>query len=123
MAAVTRNVARPVMPPGYEDVAGGITNVTEVVIGGDLLQLGATGWAKGTSTGPARQYGFAAQGYKQGQRNCSILLTGEMDGFSGLTPGDPLYPSATAGGLDTTAVAGFTGRIYAVTQTRIRFML
>jgi hypothetical protein len=40
-----------------------------------------------------------------------------------LTRGAVLYPStATAGGIDTTAIAAATERIRAVTASRIRFL-
>lgn len=121
MAAVTRVKARPVTPVGYEFVSG-VNVVTEDVTAGDLLVLGANGWSKSTASNPANKRGFAAQDYKAGDRFCSILTTGEMDGWSGMTPGVPLYPDA-AGGLETTAVSGFTGLIHAVSATRIAFTL
>jgi hypothetical protein len=51
-----------------------------------------------------------------------VAIQGEMDGFTGLTPGTPLYPStATPGGIDTTAIAGAPVRMRAVTPTLVRF--
>ncbi len=44
---------------------------------------------------------------------------GEMDGYSGLTPGAPLYASAgVIGGIDTTAVATAPQQMRAETTTR-----
>lgn len=121
MAAVTRVKARVVTPVGYEFVTPAQT-VTEAVTAGDLLILSATGWARSGAATPAAKHGFAAQDYVSGQSDCSILTTGEMDGWSGLTPGAPLYPGVT-GGLDDAAVAGFVGLIHAVSATRIAFTL
>jgi hypothetical protein len=121
MAAVTRVKARVVTPVGYEVVSPAQT-VTENVTAGDLLILGASGWSRSPNTTPAAKHGFAAQDYVAGQSDCSVLFAGEMDGWSGLTPGAPLYPGAT-GGLDDAAVTGFVGLIHALTATRISFTL
>lgn len=121
MAAVTRVKARPCMPVGAEVVSPGAT-VTVAVVAGDLLELVAAGWQLSTAANPARKRGFAAQDYYAGQKDCSIIWSGEMDGFSGLVVGDPLYPAA-AGGLETVAVVGFTGLVHAVTASRIAFTL
>lgn len=49
-------------------------------------------------------------------------IVGEMDGFSGLTPGAPL--TVVGGSIDTTAPgAGVAVRIRAVTPSRIRYNL
>ena len=77
MAAVTRVAAHPCTPAGYEYVAG-VTNVTQDVTAGDLLVLGATGWAKSDQTNPGNKHGFAAKAYKSGQKNCSILTAGDI---------------------------------------------
>jgi len=124
MAAVTKGTkVRPCMPVGYERVSH-IRTVTEDVEAGDLLILGANGWSLSDGTDPDGKYGFAAQDYAAGRKDCSVLGDGEMDGFTGLTAGTPLFPSTTVeGGLDTTAVVGFTGRIHAVSATMIEFSL
>jgi hypothetical protein len=132
MAAVTRVKARPVTPAGYEVVDKGIA--VEAWVAGDLLVNGASGWSK-APTGTLLAHGIALQDAYAGQGGCSIGLHGEMDGFSGLTPGDPLYPSgAVAGGLDTTAAVwsaaattpavsvGVQPQIRAATATRIRYL-
>jgi hypothetical protein len=117
MAAVVRTKARPCAPAGYEVNDKG--SVTEAVVAGDLLKNGAGGWSK-LAAGATEADGIALQDYYAGQGNCSIGIQGEMDGFSGLVPGAPLYPSAAvAGGLDTTA-AGVI-RVKAATATRIRY--
>lgn len=119
MAAVTRTKARPVTPVGYEVVDKG--TLTEDVIAGDLLKNGANGWAK-LAAGQTEPDGIALQDGYAGQGGASIGIQGELDGFAGLTPGTPLYPSASvAGGLDTDAVAGATIRIKAARATRIRY--
>lgn len=102
MAAVTRVKARPCSPPAYEVVESAAV-LTEAVVAGDLLILGAAGWSKATTT-TDNAHGIALQDGYAGQRDASIGIQGEMDGFSGMTPGAPLYPStAVAGGIDTVA--------------------
>ena len=129
MAAVTRVKARPVSPPGYEVndkgyIAGACTT-------GDLLvQDGAAAvpygyemvWVKAPITGITEAQGVALMDVGTAGGTVSVGVHGEMDGFSGMTRGAPLYPSvATVGGLDTTAIAGATVRIRALTATRIRY--
>lgn len=47
-----------------------------------------------------------------------VMVSGEMDGFSGLTPGAPL--SVAAGVIDTTAPgAGIAPQLRAISKTRI----
>lgn len=119
MAAVTRVDAHPVTPVGYEVNDKGL--LTEDCIAGDQLKNTAAGWTK-LPGGALEADGIALMDGYAGDRGFSIGLQGEMDGFSGLTRGDPLYPSATvAGGLDTTAPTGATIRVRAATATRIRF--
>lgn len=131
MAAVTRVKGRPCTPVGYEVVDKG--KVTEAVTAGDLLVNGAAGWSK-AAAGAINAHGIALQDYYANQEGCSIGIQGEMDGFSGLTPGAPLYPSgAVAGGLDTTAPVYYTAattpavnvpaqpNIRAATASRIRY--
>lgn len=117
MAAVTRVKARPCTVVGYEVVEVG--TLAEAVVAGDLLKNGASGWSK-AAAGATEADGIALQDGYAGQSGFSIGIQGEMDGFSGLTPGAALYPSATvAGGLDTTA-AGVI-RVKATRATRIRY--
>lgn len=119
MAAVTRVKGRPVTPVGYEVVDPGLA--AEDFEAGDQAKLTAAGWVK-LPAGADEADGIALQKYYAGQGGCSFGIHGEMDGFSGLTPGTRLYPSASvAGGLDTTAVSGATVRVKAVTATRIRY--
>jgi hypothetical protein len=123
MAAVTRVKARPCSPAGYEVNDKGVA--VEAWVAGDLLTNGASGWSK-AATGTKIAHGIGLQDAYAGQGNCSIGIQGEMDGFSGLTPGAALYPSASvAGGIDTTAAEIATGvavpQIRAATATRIRF--
>jgi hypothetical protein len=131
-----------VTPPGYEYVgppsaANGAT-AAEDLEAGELCYLDADGWhlAIDDQAIAGTKLGFAAQDYDEGRKDCSILFQGEIDGFSGLTPGVPLFPSAsTAGGLDTT-VPTFYGaattpavavpampRIWALSATSIYFDL
>lgn len=123
MAAIVRVKARPCTPVGYEVVDKVALSVD--VVAGDLLE--ATGAMSGglpimakAAAGALDVDGIALQDGYAGQAGFSMGLHGEMDGFSGLTPGTPLYPSgAVAGGIDTTA-AGII-RIKAVTTGRIRY--
>jgi hypothetical protein len=132
MAAVVRVKCRPVSPVGYEvnDVGVAVT----AWVAGDLLTNGAGGWSK-AAAGTLLAHGIALQDAYAGQGGCSIGIQGEMDGFSGLTPGDPLYPSASvAGGLDTTAASWYgvattpavavpvQPQIRAAKATRIRYL-
>jgi hypothetical protein len=121
MATITRVKCRPSMPVGYERVHS-VKVVTEAVVAGDLLILGVNGWSLSPVTTPDAQHGFAAQDYYAGQTDCSILIDGEMDGWSGMTPGAALYPGA-AGILVDVALTGFTGLIHAATATAISFSL
>lgn len=119
MAAVTRVKGRPVTPVGYEVVDPGLA--AEDFVAGDLAKNTASGWVK-LPAGATEPDGIALQDYYAGQGGCSFGIQGEMDGFSGLTPGTPLYPSASvAGGLDTTVVSGATIRVKACKATRIRY--
>jgi hypothetical protein len=121
MAAVTRVKARPCSPAGYEVNDKGLAAAAWVA--GDLLKNTAAGWRPlAGADDEIEPDGIGLQDAYAGQGNCSIGIHGEMDGFSGLTAGTPLYPSATvAGGLDTTAVTGAAIRVKAVTTTRIRY--
>lgn len=122
MALVTKGaLIRPSFAVGYE-VFSQVTVVTEDVEAGDLLILTADGWSISTAANPTHKRGFAVQDYLAGRADCSIATTGELEGFTGLTPGVPLYPAA-AGDLETTAVVGFTGLLHAVSETAIAFTL
>lgn len=117
MAAVTRVKARPCTPVGYEVVDKGV--LTADVVAGDLLKNGASGWAK-AAAGATEADGIALQDGYAGQAGFSVGIQGEMDGWSGMTPGTALYPSGSvAGGLDTTAAGAI--RVKAATATRIRY--
>lgn len=127
MAAVTVVKARPVSPPAYEVNDKGQAAVAFTA--GQLLVLSSTTpgngfekvWALAPITGITEAQGIALMDAKAGGI-VSVGIQGEMDGYSGLTPGAPLYPStATAGGIDTTAIASSTVRVRAVTTTRIRY--
>lgn len=117
MAAVTRVLARVVTPVGYEVVDRG--KAVTAWTAGDLLKLGASGWSK-ASAGATEVDGIGLKDAYAGQDGCDVGIQGEMDGWSGMTPGTALYPSGSvAGGLDTTA-AGVI-RVKAVSATRIRY--
>lgn len=148
MAAITRVKARPVSPPGfeYQNIAA---QAKVALVAGDLVQI--------ASDTPGLGYPFVVEklttanaktGVKKyvaitDAKASSVANIGdelEMDGWSGMTPGNPVYPSgSTAGGLDTTAPtnsitetvdadAGVVAvpveaRMHAITATRIRFRL
>lgn len=135
MAAVTRATkARPVMPPGEERTANGITLAGAALEAGDAVYLdGTNGWKLATAVlARAHQCGFAAQDYAIGRTDCSILLQGELEYGTDLTPGAPLWIGSVAGDLVDVAVTVAyvttpdiavpdAPKIYAATATRIRF--
>jgi hypothetical protein len=126
MAAVTVGTLHPDTPPGYEYNDKG--QAATAIAKGQLLVVttatpGAgyvTVWDKAptTTTDPA---GIALMDAAAGG-TVSVGIRGEMDGFTGLTPGAFLYPSATvAGGIDTSKPAGAVERMRAVSATRVRY--
>lgn len=134
MAAITVGTLHPCSPPGYEvnDRAQAATAITK----GQLLTIAATAPGNGydyvvgiAATTALYADGIALKDAVAGG-TVSVGVQGEMDGFTGMTPGTPLYPSgATAGGLDTTAPTEFAttpaakarAQVKAVTATRIRY--
>lgn len=126
MAAVARSTeVHPVTPVGYE--VNDKCELSEAVEAGDLLKFTGAMSAglpvmSRVAAGGADADGIALTKGKAGKRGFSYGVDGEMDGFTGLTPGGRLYPSGSvAGGLDTTVVAAFTPRVKAISTTRIRF--
>jgi hypothetical protein len=135
MAAITRVKARPASPTGYEVNDSGA--YTEDVVAGDLLVIngesgGRKTWGKAPTTAKEGHGIALMDGYTGG--TAEVGIQGEMDGYSGLTPGADLYPSGSvAGGIDTTAPAFYAvattpavsvpaaTRIRAVGTTRIRY--
>ncbi|OJW05787.1 MAG: hypothetical protein BGO39_05005 [Chloroflexi bacterium 54-19] len=135
MAAVTRVKARPVTPVGYEVNDKG--TLTEDVIAGDQLVISGEvanvkQWSKCPTTAKEADGIALTDGFNGGVADVGIQ--GEMDGFSGMTPSTPLYPSGTTtGGLDTTAPTFYSAattpavavpapaRVKAIGATRIRF--
>ena len=88
---------------------------------GDELKLTPTGWRIRTAGEVAN--GIALEPGKAGRKGLGIGVIGEMGGFSGLTPGAPLYPdAANPGHLDHTVVAGFVPRVVAMSTTEIRYI-
>lgn len=128
MAAVVKVKPRFVSPVGYEEID--VCELTEVVAAGDLLEY--TGvisdnmplMRKLPAAANAEADGIALQAGFAGQRGFDVGIVLEMDGFSGLTPGDPIHSSAAvAGGLDT-AVNGTALSVgKAIRASRIRFHL
>ena len=126
MAAVTKGNLRPVSPPGYEVNDKGQAKVA--IAKGDLLLITADTPLAGHERVYDKAVGGTIEAHAIALMDCPINGTvnagiqGEMDGYSGLVPGAPLYPSASvAGGLDTTATATPITRVRAVTTTRIRY--
>lgn len=118
-----------VSPPGYEVVDVG--TATEAISSGQLVVRTASGWSKAPA-GTQFAHGVALKDYIAGQGGCDFLIQGEMDGYDasgGITPGAPIYPSASvAGGLQTdvltvatTPAVTVTPQIRAATATRLRF--
>ena len=126
MAAVTKVKPRFVSPVGYEEID--TCELTEAVVAGDLLEYtGVTNdnqplMRKLPAGAAAEADGIALKDGYAGQRGFDVGITLEMDGFSGLTPGDAIHSSSTvAGGLDTTANGAALSVGKAVRTTRIRF--
>lgn len=126
MAAVNRVKARNCTVVGYEVndkvqlsedvVAGDLLKFTGVVVNG-MAVMGLNPGGEIDADGMAIKDGYA------GQRGFDVAIHGEADGFSGLVPGTPLFPSAAVdGGLDTTEPEGAPVRVKAVTATRVRFL-
>ncbi|HYP18611.1 MAG TPA: hypothetical protein VEY08_00950 [Chloroflexia bacterium] len=125
MAAVTVVKARYVTPVNYEVIDKCV--LSEAVVAGDQLVFtgtvtnGLPVMSKAPTAGITEAHGMAIKDGYAAQEGFEVLIQGEMDGFSGLTPGNPIYPStATAGKLDTTAIASATVRVRAIRATRIR---
>lgn len=128
MAAVTVGTLHPVSVPGYEYNDKGQAAVA--ITKGNLLIITATApgsgydkvWDKApiTVTDP---HGIALMDAAAGA-TVSVGIQGEMDGFTGLTPGANVYPSASViGGIDTAKPSGAVERIRAVSATRIRYSM
>lgn len=124
MASVTRSSPHFVSPPGHE-----VTDkceLSEDVSAGDLLA-----YTGAMSAGqPVMQKcptgdepdGIALKDGKSGKRGFDVGIVGEMDGFSGLSPGADLYASTTTpGDIDDASGSGTAAPIKAVRKTRIRF--
>src|SRR5690349_15060236 len=96
---ITVSEARPCTPVGYEvvDKTTAACPLLVAVAVGDLLAQGSTGWTK-TATNATDADGIALKVGVAGQIGFDIGIHGEMDGFSGLTPGAALYPSLTNAG-------------------------
>jgi hypothetical protein len=123
MAAITRVAPLHVSPTAYEVIDRG--KATESIAKSDQIVIsGASGSEQTVSKCPAGAiecHGIALKAALAGQL-CEYGVQGEMDGFSGMTPGAALYPSAsTAGVIDTTATATPIARVRAVLPTRIRY--
>lgn len=125
MPDITSVRPRPCTPAGYE--FNDVCELAADVTAGQLLTY--TGDMSGNmavmtvaAVGATDVHGIALQDGKAGDRGVDVGIHGEMDGFSGLTPGTKLYRSGdTAGAIGTTAVATQGARIVAVTDTRVRF--
>lgn len=124
MAQVTVNRARPCTPAGYEVVDRCV--LAEDVEAGDLLVY--TGAMEGglpvmekAAASATVVHGIALKPGYSGEAGFDVGIQGEMDGFSGLTSGTPLYASSTSGKLDTTQPTGAETQVRAVRPGRIRF--
>lgn len=120
MPAVNRVKPRPCTVVAYE--VNDVKALKEDVITGDLLVIDVDGKLKKAPAGTTEAHGIALKDGYAGQEGFDYGLHGEMDGFSGMTPGAPLFPSAAvAGGLDTTQPAGAVARVRAIRASRIRY--
>lgn len=129
MAAITVVDCHPVTPVGYEVVDK--CELLVDVVAGDLLTFTGSMSAvstkqpimtKAPTTGITEAHGIALMDGYAGQRGFSVGIQGEMDGFSGMTPGAPMYPSVTtAGKHDTTIITGAIVRMRSITDTKARY--
>lgn len=126
-AVITPTTFRPVTPPGYEVNQDGAQAGVAITKGQLLILSGAAPaagfvnvWVPATAAA-AEAHGIALMSSAAGQV-AEVGIQGEADNFAGLTPGAPLYPSATvAGGIDSTQPTGAPTRVRAISATRIRF--
>jgi len=126
MAAVTVGTLHPCAPPAYEVndkgqaavaiTKGNLLVITNATPGSGFRRV----WDKAPTT-TTDAHGIALMDAAAGG-TVSVGIQGEMAGYSGLVPGNPLYPSASvAGGIDTSKPAGALERIRAIDAETIRF--
>lgn len=126
MAAITKVAPKLVSPVGYENVF--YAYASEALEAGDLAIITSATAPGGfdcvvEEADAAVAHGVVLKDVGAGGR-AEIAWRGEMDGFSGLTPGAPL--SVASGAIDDTAPDATqvgAAAIRAVTPTRIRFEL
>jgi hypothetical protein len=126
MAAVTKGTVKYVTPAGMGFTDRGQA-ATDMLVG-DLLIIATTtpntGFEKVYQKAPVSTVdpaGIVIQDCKAGEP-VNVGVIGELEGYTGLTPGAPLYSSpSVVGGIDTVLVTGAIGRVRAVSTTRIRF--
>jgi hypothetical protein len=126
MALVAESKVRNVTPVAYEfnirarlseDISGA---GTQLVYTG-VITDGVPVMSKAPTTGITEADGISLEKGSAGDV-IDVGISGELDGFTGMTPGAKLYPSTTsAGRLDTTAIANAVVRVKAHSATRIRF--
>lgn len=124
MAAATATEDFGLVAPSqyhYNDKTSKDYPLLEDVKRGDVLKLTATGYRKAAPG--ERGIGIGIKTGRAGQAGYDYAIVGEADGFEpNLPTGSPLFPSATVpGGLDTTAVAGFTPQVVCIGTSRIRY--
>lgn len=119
MAAVAKGTTvRNVTPVAYEYYDKG--TATEAIAVGDLVSITSSGVSKAAASTTAPS-GICIKDAIAGGV-VEFARQGELDGFTGMTPGARLYPSASvAGGIDTSSLASTVCLIEAVTATRIYF--
>ena len=126
MAAITKVAPKLVSPVGYENVF--YAYASEALKAGDAVVITSATAPGGfecvvEEASAAVAHGIALKNVGAGGR-AEIAWRGEMDGFSGLTPGAAL--SIASGAIDDTAPDATqvgAAAIRAVTATRIRFEL
>lgn len=122
MAAITKVDPILVSPVGYESAQHGYAG--DDFAAGDLVIISGTPpdarWdVNYEPASAATADGIVLKACGEGG-TVEVAYAGEMDGFSGLTPGAPL--TVASGVIDNTAPAGAASyTIRAVTPTRIRF--
>lgn len=137
MTPITKVRPKFVSPKGYEEIVRGIATVDlgvadPVVIDASVTPDARYDCAIKKAASEAFFHGVVAKDAKAGQV-VEVILQGEMDGFSGMTPGAPIY--AEAGALGTTAPVYYTSattpvvnvpappQVFAISATRIRIRI
>lgn len=126
MAAVNKGKVRNVTPVAYEfnvraRLSEDITGAGVQLVYTGVIADGVPVMSKAPIAGITEAHGISLEKGSAGDV-IDVGISGELDGFTGMTAGAAIYPStATAGEMDTTAIANAVVRVRAHSATRIRF--